>query len=300
MAKGGLRLIDNGGARPRAGYSTGALRACRMVSTYFFLGGLCASCAVPRYDVPYVAGAPSAHSIVARLECELLDLVRDGAVGRDWLLTGDYQVAVALSLEVNDTGGLAPSVSYINPLSAVTSFTFGGSANLSESRDHNFTENLQFSLRAIHQDWKRIPTAYQCPTAPDTNLAGTLGISDFVAMAAVSPGLDEDRKSPNSVFGGSVQFIVTKSVSALGPTWSLVHFKGPGGVNFSQINTDKMTLAFAKGPNQGKPLVIANAPNTNAYLFLQQLLTSSINSQLIYLQSNLTGLPVQQNILPSP
>ena len=65
------------------------------------------------------------------------------------------------------------------------------------------------------------------PPAADTNLAGNLGVKDFVAMAETSPGLAEDRKSPNSVFGGSVQFLVTKSVSGLGPTWSLVHFKGP-------------------------------------------------------------------------
>ena len=120
-------------------------------------------------------------------------------------------------------------------------------------------------------------------------------------MAATSPGLAEDRKSPNSVFGGSVQFLVTKSVSALGPTWSLVHFKGPGGINLSEINTDKMTLAFAKGENAGKPLdVVVNAPNNKAYLFLQQLLTSSINSQLLYLQSTLSGFPTLESILPLP
>ena len=72
-------------------------------------------------------------------------------------------------------------------------------------------------------------------------------------------------------------------MSGVGPVWSLVHFKGPGGVNLSEINTDKITLAFAKGPNQGKPLV-ANAFNKDAYLFLQQLLNSSANTQLLNLQ----------------
>jgi hypothetical protein len=281
------------------GHGAMAIRAWWTLSIAFFSAGLCSSCAVPRYDVPYVEGTPSATSIVRRLEYEMLELVRDDSQNQKWLLTDDYQVAVTLSLEVNDTGGLAPSASYINPLSAATSFTFGGAATLSESRDHNFTENLQFSFRQIYQDWKHIPSAYPRPAA-DTNLAGNLGIRDFVAMAETSPGLAEDRNSPNSVFGGSVQFLVTKSVSALGPTWSLVRFKGPGGINLSEINTDKMTLAFAKGPNQGKPLVVANAPNKSAYLFLQQLLTSSINSQLLYLQSTLSGFPTLQSILPLP
>src|SRR5271170_2525471 len=144
------------------------IRAWRTLSIALFLASLCGSCAVPRFDVPYVEGTPSATSIVRRLEYELLDLVREDTGNQHWLLTDDYQVAVTLSLEVNDTGGLAPSASYMNPLSKVASFAFGGSGTLSESRDHNFTENLQFSFREIYKDWQRIPTAYPPPVA-DTN-----------------------------------------------------------------------------------------------------------------------------------
>ena len=62
-----------------------------------------------------------------------------------------------------------------------------------------------------------------------------------------------------------------------------------------------MTLAFAKGRNRGQATgLIVNAPNNKAYLFLQQLLTSSINSQLLYLQSTLSGLPTLESILPLP
>jgi hypothetical protein len=119
-------------------------------------------------------------------------------------------------------------------------------------------------------------------------------------MAFRSQGLaaDDPKKSP---FGGSVQFIVTKSASGVGPVWSLVYFKGPGGVNLSRINTDKLTFAFAKGPNQGKPLVASNTFNKDAYLFLQQLLNSSINNQLLnlqYLFQNTT--PGWLNLLPLP
>ena len=135
-----------------------------------FAGGW-AGCAVPRYDVPYNAAGPSATTIVRRIECELLQQVQEGSPTKEWLLTGDYQVAVSLSLEVNDTGGLAPSLSYIDP---VASLVIGGSGTLSQSRDHNFTENLQFSLRQIYTDWRQDPTRYPCPAA-DTNLAGTPG-----------------------------------------------------------------------------------------------------------------------------
>jgi hypothetical protein len=192
-----------------------ATRVWPTLSAAVISASLCGGCAVPRYDVPYPDGTPAVTSIVNRLQHELLEQVRDGARNQEWLLTGDYQVVASLSLEVNDTGGLAPSLSYLNPLNKLESFTFGGSGVLSESRDHNFTENLQFSLRQIYQDSKRFTGAYPPPPA-DTNLAGTLGVGDFVAMADSSPGLAEDRAAPNSVFGGSVQFLVTKSVARSG------------------------------------------------------------------------------------
>ncbi len=288
-----------------------------------FLSALtCGGCAVPRYDVPYTkAGQPTVKSIVQRIQCEIRDMVRDDtndpvAFHGRFLLNQDFDVLVAMSIEVNDTGGLTPSLSYLNPLGAMTSFTFGGNGTLSESRDHTFTENLQFSVREIYLDWYTWKLAKQagvdteaegltphdCPPA-DTNLSGTLGISDFVAMAAQSENLDT---SSDKVFGGTIQFLVTKNVNAVGPTWALVHFKGPGGLlNLSELNTDKLTLAFAQGPNVGKRLVLPKAFNTRpavvrrpwnltAYLLLQQMLTGSINSQLIVLQNGLllqNGIP---------
>jgi hypothetical protein len=257
---------------------------------------VCSGCAVPRYDVPRdSAGQPTAETIVDRIQCELRDMVRDDMGENDvtsfhrlFLLNGDYDVEVSLSLQVNNTGGLAPSLAYINPLSiAATSFVFSGNGTLSESRDHNFTENIQLSTRAIYADWKTNSNPHNCPT-PDTHLSGKLGLSDFVAMAAVTQNLDETQKlSGGGAFGGSIQFLVTKNINALGPTWTLVHFAGPGPLaSLSKINTDKITVAFAQGPNAGKPMNLPTALkhqrrlNVTSYAFLQQLLTSSINSQL--------------------
>jgi hypothetical protein len=168
-----------------------------------------------------------------------------------FLLTNDYVAAIALSLDVTNTGGLAPSLSYLNP---VASFALSGSGTLSEARNANFTENIQLSFRKIYDGWKfnRIPFA--CPSA-DTNLAGDLGLRDFVALAARTPHLYESSGSDSpEVFGGTVQFLVTKQVNSLGPTWTLIHFVGPGSVNLSQVNTDKITLSFARGKEAGKPL----------------------------------------------
>jgi len=259
----------------------------------------CSSCAVPRFDVPTdSAGQPTVETVTQRIECEIRDMVRDDVPNevttfhRNFLLDGDYDVEIALSLEVNESGGLAPALSYINPLTSATSFMFGGAATLSEARDHNFTENIQLSVRSIYTEWKSNTNPHNCPS-PDTNLAGDLGIRNYVAMAALTPNLDAmQTASGKGVFGGSMQFLVTKSLNAVGPTWSLVHFKGPGGLaSLSRINTDKMTLAFAEGPNAGTKMVTAvtptkpNQPNSNAHNFLQQLFVGSINSQLANIQN---------------
>lgn len=284
-------------------------------------------CSVPIYDVPYTsAGHPTVKTIVQRIQCEIRDLVRTDIENPTdpsrlygaFLRNGDYDVLIAMSIEVNNTGGLTPSLSYMSPLHvATTSFTFSGNANLSESRDHTFTENLQYSVRQIYLDWYAYLlaeragldpqslglTLHDCPAA-DTNLSGTLGIGDFVAMAAASEGLDTET-APDKIFGGSITFLVTKNVNAVGPTWSLIHFKGPGGLaGLSQVNTDKLTLAFARGPNVGHRMVLptlaqltrgfspqkGNHPlNGRAYYFLQQQLTGGISTQLNILQNSLTG-----------
>ena len=182
------------------------------------------------------------------------------AFHRLFLLNGDYDVEVSLSLEVNDTGALAPSLTYMSPLSKLTSFMFGTTVNLSESRDHNFTVNSQISLRNVFQQWKTGTKPYDCPS-PDTNLAGVLGIKDFVEMAALTPNLDEETApgkptaSGKGPFGGSVQFLVIKGLGSTGPTWTTTRFKVPGPFgSLSRVNTDKITLAFAQGPNLGKPM----------------------------------------------
>lgn len=263
----------------------------RPLSAAALLGAaLCAGCAVPFYDVPLDEyGQPTVKTIVERIQCEIRDMVRDDrpdhpdSFHRKFLLNGDYEVVIALSLEVNDSGGLAPSVSYIpNPLTATTSLIWGANATLSKARDHTFSENIQLSTRQIFLDWKSGTKSYDCPTA-DTNLAGSLGIKDLVSMAASTPGLiDEPKGEAKNVFGGVVQFVVTKGLSAAGPTWQLVRFKSIAALgSLSEVNTDKITLAFAPGSQKGKRLPTIRGLNASGYQFLQQLILNSINSQLV-------------------
>jgi hypothetical protein len=269
----------------------------------------CAGCAVPKYDVSYTSnGLPTVSSTIAHIKCELTDLVRDplqegsGSVKNAFeqdLLNGDYDVQITLELEVNDTGALTPSVTFMEPITKLISFSLGGSATLSESRDHHFTNNYQLSMRQLYADAQKVPSqaAGACPTG-DGNLGRTLGIHDFVAM-----GFQTDRlprpgggsiAAATEAFGGVITFLVTKNVSGVGPTWTTTRWKGPGGlVGLSEVNTDKLTLAFAQGPNAGQKMppigsIVPNGPNLGAYSFTQQQLNQSISTQLQTLQTQLS------------
>jgi hypothetical protein len=114
-------------------------------------------------------------------------------------------------------------------------------------------------------------------------LAGNLGLKDIVSMAASTPNLDESLKGgAKSVFGGTVQFVVTKSLSATGPSWQLVRLKNIAALaSLSEVNTDKITIAFAQGSDKGKRLARVNGFNAAGYQFIQQQLLNSINSQLV-------------------
>jgi hypothetical protein len=82
------------------------MRRIYSVISACLVASMCSGCAVPQFDVPTdSAGQPTVQTIVERIECEMRDMVRDDtaepvAFHRLFLLNGDYDVAIALSLDV--------------------------------------------------------------------------------------------------------------------------------------------------------------------------------------------------------
>jgi hypothetical protein len=158
-----------------------------------------------------------------------------------------------LNLTVNDTGGLSPSLTYIN-----APFAFGLGGTLSQSREQNFTQKFYYSMRALQKEAgveRRLGGSLAECWPTDTNLAGELGLTRTVELAFTSQHVDWGKKlSDDGVFGGYVNFVVTKNVNG-GPTWTLTSFIGPGSNlgSFSEVNTDKLTFAFARGDKAGTP-----------------------------------------------
>jgi hypothetical protein len=133
----------------------------------------------------------------------------------------------------------------------MTSFMFGGTATLQDQRQRIYTQNITIQLTPAPND----PTAARCETPPvkefsPYNLTGDIGIREIVDKAFTTMALDTKTVpgSPqtSTAFGESMQFVLVKSLTAFGPTWTLTHFKGPGGfLSTTRTDTHKLIISFA-------------------------------------------------------
>jgi hypothetical protein len=253
-----------------------------------------AGCAtvVPKFDVPYYAnGAPSTASITREIECELYDLIREDVPQEQQyqhqptIKVHNYQVAMLLSLDVTDTGGLAPSGNF--PINKLLSFNAAG--ELQQAREDSLALNLNYSLvdDLLHAPQAKKAQLATCPTTSpadgvDTNLAGNLGLKEKVTAALLTADKQGVTTAPTPTSGeftGVINFTVTKNVNAVGPTWTLTHFKGPGNLlSLSEVNLDKLSFAFAEGKSpvalgaEGKKAAYVSAATNAGKVRAQNLL----------------------------
>jgi hypothetical protein len=233
---------------------------------------------VPNFDIPVDEAGPTIQSISRRITCELADLIERDDGLRSALLISDIDVALQLNLTVNDTGGVSPSLSYING-----PFAFGLGGTFSQSREQNFTQKFYYSLRSLQKE-AALAKAQNFDLANcwpiDTNLAGELGLRKTVALAFTSQHVAWDSKlTDDGAFGGYVDFVVTKNVNG-GPTWTLTSFTGPGSNlgSFSEVNTDKLTFAFARGDKAGTPFGLPG--KEKAERLMEQITLNQLTTQL--------------------
>ena len=125
------------------------------------------------------------------------------------------------------------------------------------------------------------------------DVAGNLGIAEFAAMGFKATEIDVDKFGGGKLsdaFAQSVQFVVDRNISASGPTWTLTHFKGPGGIlSLGRKDTHKVTVGFTPpkpipAVTGGAAAALAYAPNAavrpfdqNDRLFIQSLPNTIIN-----------------------
>jgi hypothetical protein len=177
------------------------------------------------------------HDIVQRVKCELADSLEDKLRRDDFAWMTQWTVAVDLTLEVNQQGGVTPNGGYIQPLKNVLyprtgpssfssngttstsaiarKFVFGASANVAGQAVR--TELLSFSLaleelRVWRAELRRkmekgIPTedARGCDLPEGFDLDGTLRLKEWLdtALAVVTSHDLEQGFHPRPGTGGA-------------------------------------------------------------------------------------------------
>jgi hypothetical protein len=196
------------------------------------------------------------------------------------LLTLDYEVAMLLTLDVNDTGGLSPSFNFPYP-----NFAFNVGANLSQSREDTFNVALTYSMRELFRSWQKDKDLGLCPET-DTNLAGNLGLRRIVEAALDTPDMIKttDVSPTAGEFSGIVNFTLTRNINSAGPTWTLTNFVEPGNLaSLSRVNNDKLSFGFATGKHAGTPFDtrIAYRPDfAKANRALERVILNNLGTQL--------------------
>lgn len=199
--------------------------------------------------------APTVEALVDHITCELRDA---NAQTGGKLAAEKYLIGVTLLLQVDDQFGTTPNVTYTEGLKApakdlVTQLGLG----LDGQRRRTFTTTYNIQAEDLAKVTVPICAGYTDGREKLYSLNGNLRLKEIVAsgLAARERGggiitnrTDASDKSAPT-FGSQVQFIVTQSMSSLGPTWTLRYFKGPSGsaglFNGKILYTNSATVAFA-------------------------------------------------------
>lgn len=251
---------------------------------FSFAGIILQGCAVPAFDVKHDRDGPTSRTVVERIVCELVDMLKSNDAGengfRSFLLSGNYAVAMKLQLKVTDTGELAPSLSFptVGPSLAIkTGF------KLSSARSQTFFKYLNFSMRELDDrlNDKSAPNFGACPTGINHNLQGDLGISDFVRLDITSPSTATSSRvnKAEGEFGGTIEFTVIRNVNSAGPTWTFGDFEGPGSLaKLDRTSVNTLTVAFVRGSAaKNKKAKPTTADFNSARQILQEQLFSQGN-----------------------
>jgi len=234
-------------------------------------------------------------TIVDVLECEIiaakkknaLRRVKERRLQRMGLLPKNYMIrdlttyvaAAELTLQVDEQATLVPSFTHTDVVSKTFTRVVDWGVKLDTQSHRAYSESITFTISRMSDDknsCERLRTGI--------SLNGKLGIEEVIDMAfgSIDPddqGIDlptagdasdsSSRKGGGSkgAFGTSLEFNLLGAITAAGPTFTLVNFKGPGKLFSTQRNdTHKITISFANSTGVGTGVAVNNARFQNLLL----------------------------------
>lgn len=182
----------------------------------------------------------SVTDIVNHVQCEVYNAWAPFSkdIGKEvWV------AAVSLTLQETVVNGVNPTLmagQVVKQTVPIT--TFGAGLGFTQANQETRKFDFVINIRKIDSRVCQLASA---------KVKGNLGIAGVVADALNALKLQDYSKSLDfteaKTFGKSVQFTVTTSASALGPTWTLRYFQGPGGLfSASKSKVNIIDISFGK------------------------------------------------------
>lgn len=204
-------------------------------------------------------GGPTVKQITDRISCEVQNAV---AKHRPDFARKTWAAEAQLSLQVEDKVSATPTLSFIEP----AEFSFGVGGELSSARQRTYTHTIKYEVPKL--------TGTEQTCSGRRYLSGDLGIVEMVDTA-FGTGTGDISKS----FGQTIQFVVVRNLSGVGPTWTLSHLKGPGGLlGVGRKVTQVLTISFAPAEPKEKRLAGEAAASSAANAAAQQNLNMILQS----------------------
>jgi hypothetical protein len=282
----------------------------RSIVSILFLPFITAGCATtPSFDK--ITGV-TPKTIVDTLECEIiaakkknainvardLNLIRMGRLPKTYPIRDlkDYVAVAELTLQVDAQATLIPSFTQTDIISKTFTRAFDYGVKLDSQSHRVYSETINFSVAAM-SDSKNSCEQRRA----GISLNGKLGVEEVVNMAfgSIDPedqGIDLPMEAVESApsgrtggskgaFGTSLEFDLVGAITASGPTFTLVHFRGPGKLFATQrSDTHKITISFAsikKGGGTARAMDNARIQNL---LINNETLPAAISRKLQQLQ----------------
>ncbi len=239
--------------------------------------GITGCSVIPSFDTAAGAGAGPSEvgltidDVVKHIQCEIRDVQNFYGVNNpDYanlvakFRSYSYVAYVNLTLDITNTQGLTPGLSFLNSIA-----TFTGIANFGISGTQHRNVNPTFTLDL--SNLKDANFDNECAKAKESpfGIKGNLGLQEIIlaglrksAPADFGFGLisslpggesasggDASKIAAGPTFGSTVDFTITGSLSG-GPTWTFKTFKGPGGgstglANVGRSEKDTLVISFA-------------------------------------------------------
>src|SRR5215467_4661008 len=225
----------------------------RSIASILFLSFITAGCATtPSFDK--ITGV-TPKTIVDTLECEIiaakkknaitvardLNLIRMGRLPKTHPIRDlkDYVAVAELTLQVDAQATLVPSFTQTDIITKTFTRAFDYGVKLDSQAHRVYSESVAFRINDITD-----PNNSCERRRAGISLNGKLGIEEIVDMAfgSIDPedeGIDFNASDSGDAsgrrgggakgaFGTSIEFDLLGAITASGPTFTLVHFKGPG------------------------------------------------------------------------